>query len=56
VPLSQLQGFASALQRAGVPHQQLVVDGDAHAEAVLVSDPSAARTVLAFLQRAFTAR
>jgi acetyl esterase len=52
VPLTQLRSFSAALKRAGVPHQELVVDGDAHAEAVLASTPSAATTVLAFLQHA----
>lgn len=52
VPLSQLRDFSAALQRADVPHQELVVAGDAHAEAVLASTPSAATTVLTYLQRA----
>jgi acetyl esterase len=55
VPLSQLRDFSAALQRAEVPHQELVVDGDAHAEAVLVSTPSAATAVLTYLQRALFA-
>lgn len=56
VPISQLRDFSAALQRAGVPHKQLVVPGNAHAEAVLVSTPSAATTVLAYLQQTLFAR
>jgi acetyl esterase/lipase len=50
-PLPQLTGFAAALQKAGVEHETIVVPGDAHAEAVLVTKPDTVPKVLAFLRK-----